>query len=258
MPTRFDAHDSTDGRPPSRRPVLMHSAPRLRSENRLLSELPSPEHARLLTRLEQVHLSRGEVLHHVDAPIRHAYFFMNGMASLMACAEGGEMIEVATVNREGMVGIPAVRPNNPSPYQVVVQVPADAMRIEAGWLRDEFSRAGEFQGRLIRYLLTVLSQMTQSAICRQSHTADGRLCRWLLMAREGGESSELRLTHERIAEALGIPRTSVTAGARTLKEMKLIGYSRGKILILDRRSLEITACACYAAGARGAVSSLAA
>jgi len=44
---------------------------------------------------------------------------------------------------------------------------------------------------------------------------------------------------------LGVRRVGVTTAARALQKRKLIGYSRGKIRILDRRRLEGAACSCY-------------
>ena len=44
---------------------------------------------------------------------------------------------------------------------------------------------------------------------------------------------------------LGVQRTGVTLAARTLQQAGLIHYSRGKITILDRESLEDATCECY-------------
>jgi len=58
-------------------------------------------------------------------------------------------------------------------------------------------------------------------------------------------TGEFRLTHEFLAHMLGVRRVGVTHAAGVLERMKLIHYSRGNIIILDRKRLEAAACACY-------------
>ena len=54
------------------------------------------------------------------------------------------------------------------------------------------------------------------------------------------------MTHEHMAQGLGVRRSGVTEGAIALQHLGLIRYARGRIAILDRLGLERRACACYA------------
>jgi hypothetical protein len=55
----------------------------------------------------------------------------------------------------------------------------------------------------------------------------------------------LVMTHELIANMLGVRREGVTVAAGHLQECGYISYSRGTVHILDRKGLESIACECY-------------
>jgi Mn-dependent DtxR family transcriptional regulator len=59
------------------------------------------------------------------------------------------------------------------------------------------------------------------------------------------EGESLNLTQEFLAQMLGVQRSTVTVAAGELQRAGLIGYSRGKIHILDRPGLAARACECY-------------
>lgn len=215
------------------------------SKNQLLSALAREDHARLFNGLELVELVPGKVIYEITDTVRHAYFPLSGMVSLLAITEDGGTIEIGMVGNEGVVGLPAILRAYRTPYQVMVQIRGRAMRIRADSLRAEFDRGGRLQDVLLRYTYTLLTQVSQSAVCNHFHTVEQRLSRWLLVARDRVHSNEFSLTHEVVSHMLGIPRTNVTMRAGALQQKGLIRYSRGKITIVDPGGLEAAACECY-------------
>lgn len=215
--------------------------------NRLLAALPRDERERLSSHREQVHLAKGKVLYEVGETVRHAYFLAGGIASLLSITEDGETVEVAMIGREGLVGIPVLLGIRNAPYRVMMQVAADAVRIRAEKLAEEFRRGGVLQNLALRYTHTLIAQISQSALCNRFHTVEQRLARWLLVASDRIQSNQIFLTQEFIAHMLGVPRTSVTMIATNLQRSGAIGYRRGKIQILDRQRMEVTSCECYKA-----------
>ena len=215
------------------------------SGNRLLEALPREEYERLSPHIEVVKLATGKIIYNVGEIVRHAYFPKSGMLSLLSITEKGRSIEVGMIGNEGMAGIPIILRSSVAPYQVMVQLPALAVRIHGTVLREAFGRGGRLQDLLLRYTNTLLIQVAQSAACNRFHTVEQRLCRWLLICRDRVETDTIPLTQEFLSQMLGVPRSSVTAVAGALQEKRFIRYSRGKITILERSRLEAASCECY-------------
>jgi CRP-like cAMP-binding protein len=214
-------------------------------DNRLLEALSRQQYERLLANSNLVRLAPGKILYDVGDTVHHAYFPIGGMISLLSITQDGRMVEVGMVGNEGMIGLPTVLRCNVAPYQVMVQFAGNALRIRADVLKAEMSRDGHLQEVLLCYSHALLIQIAQSASCNRFHGVEARLCRWLLVSRDRHLTDTLPLTQEFLSHMLGVPRTSVTAVARSLQERKLIRYVRGRIIILDRPGLESHSCECY-------------
>jgi hypothetical protein len=63
---------------------------------------------------------------------------MSGMVSLMATTEDGSTTQVAMVGDEGIVGVPAILGIDRAPYQVMMQIPGNAMRVRTDIFLREF------------------------------------------------------------------------------------------------------------------------
>ncbi len=213
--------------------------------NSLLAALPHAEYQYLLTGLEPVTLSFGEALYAPGAPIRHVYFPIDSFVSLQTTADGRHALEVGLIGHEGMVGIPLALGIDVSPMRALVQGAGTAMRMEAASFRKELAQSMPLQSLLYRYTHALMAQVAQTAACNNFHAVKARLARWLLMTRDRARSDEFHLTHELLAEMLGIRRVGVTNAAGALQKRKLISYRRGHIRILDCRGLEAAACGCF-------------
>ena len=231
-----------------RPPASANRPPAAAVHNLLLAALPEVDRERLLPTLEVVPLNLKDVLHKPAEAINHVYFPGGGFCSIVTVLEDGGMVEVATVGREGMVGVNAVLDGNPPSSASLVQGETNTCyRMTTKAFRREMDRRGAFYGLMTRYAQALLGFVMQSTACNAVHSVEQRLARWLLMAQDRMDSNEFPLTQEFAAMMLGATRPTVTVVAGTLQRAGLITYHRGHVTILDREKLESASCECYRA-----------
>lgn len=213
--------------------------------NRLLAALPKKDYRRLLPELEQVVMPFAKVIHEPGDTIRHVYFPNDSIVSLLSVVAKRSSLEVGIIGNDGMAGITVFLGVGTSRYRALVQGAGTAMRMKASTLRKEAERVGPLRRLLQLYTHSLLSQISQTAACNRFHPVDERLARWMLMTRDRLHSDEFRLTQEFMSHMLGVRREGVNKAAGSLQRNKLISYSRGHIILLDRAGLEAVACECY-------------
>jgi CRP-like cAMP-binding protein len=187
----------------------------------------------------------GQVVYAGGERLGGVYFPLDCIISLLYTMEDGASADMAMVGNEGVVGIALFMGGESMPSRAVVQTAGAALKLPAPALQEEFKRGGAFQIALLRYTQSLITQMSQTAVCNRLHSIDQRLCRWLLLSHDRLHSDEIVMTQELIASMLGVRREGVTVAAGRLQAAGLIRYARGRIIILDRPGLEARVCECY-------------
>jgi CRP-like cAMP-binding protein len=212
--------------------------------NDLLAALPADDYARLAPTLGTTPFKLKRFLHKPGEPIDQVYFPGGGFASVVTVLKNGSMVEVATIGREGMLGLPAALDGDPS--ATMVQAETDVCyTMSAKAFRQEMDRRGAFYELLTRYGQALVGFIMQSTACNAVHSVEQRLSRWLLLAHDRIGKDEFPLTQEFVAMMLGTSRPTVTVVASTLQRADLITYHRGHVTVVDRKKLEAASCECY-------------
>lgn len=207
--------------------------------------LPHEEHERLRRHLQPTELSQGQVLYEAGVPIDEVYFLDQGMISVVSFMENGASIEVGTIGNEGLAGLPVILGVNSVPYRHTVQVAGRARRMSTDVLLNEVRCDGRLRRLLNLYHAAFNTQVMQGMACNGLHSIEQRCCRWLLTTQDRLGSFELNITHDFLAQMLGVRRASVTEVLRPLQTEGMIRASRGKVVILDPKRLADASCECY-------------
>jgi CRP-like cAMP-binding protein len=215
-------------------------------QNHLLSALSPNTQAGFFSHLELVSMPLGKVLYESGDTMRHVYFPIDCIVSLLYVMESGASAEISVVGNEGLIGIALFMGGESTASRAIVQSAGHAYRLSAPRLKEEFNRHGDMMLLLLRYTQSLITQMAQTAVCNRHHSIDQQLCRWLLLSLDRLSDNHLVMTQELIANMLGVRREGVTEAAGKLQKVGAIEYSRGHITVLDRPMLESLCCECYA------------
>jgi CRP-like cAMP-binding protein len=214
--------------------------------NTILLNLPTAEIDLIFPKLEFIELPTQTVLNEMGSPISFGWFLNGGLGSILNVMPTGKSVEVGLSGHEGFVGIPLIAGLRSSPTRIVMQVAGSGYRISAKVLVSVLSKCPQLAKSLQRYAQELVLQATHVAACNRLHEVEQRLARWLLMSQDRLGGDLVPLTQQFLAHMLGTRRASVTVAAGILQDAGFITYTRGRVTIENRRSLEKASCECYA------------
>lgn len=200
----------------------------------------------MLPEMEEFDLIPRERLFRTDERIDYVYFPEQGVVSLVSMMKDGTIMEVATVGREGMVGLPVFLGAVSTPLEAFPQVPGHALRLKTSALKRALAERNGFEKMLHRYTQALFTQLAQSVACNRLHSLEQRSARWLLATADRVEQGQFKLTQEFLAQMLGVRRAGVNAALQEFQRQGIIRYKQGFMEIRDRKKLEATSCECYA------------
>jgi len=220
--------------------------PRQARRNRLLNGLSGESLAELTRDLQPRELAARAHVVAVGQVIEAVYFPLSCVCATVAQGNRGIGVEVATVGNDGMTGLPVfLGVDGVASLDTYVQLPGMALCMSAAAFRGHLAKDTLLASIMSRYTQALLTQLAQGSACNRLHSAEQRCARWLLMTHDRLDRDDFALTHELIAQMLGVRRATVTEIAGALQDAGAIRYARGVMTVANRGILRSRACECY-------------
>jgi len=219
--------------------------PRKFTRNNILNLLPETTYTAWAPYFETVELPMGKVLYEPGSTLSHIYFPTTAIVSWVYVLGNGASTEIAMTGREGVVGMYMLMGGGKSHNQAIVHTEGQLIRLPLSVVLKSFSQDHEVQSIFWLFTRALITQMAQIAVCHRHHTLDQQLCRMLLLTLQRIDGDTILMTHEGIANLLGVRREGVTMAAKKLMHEGIISYVRGRITMHDISALERRTCECY-------------
>lgn len=190
-------------------------------------------------------IETGEVLYEEGEAFREAIFPHLGVISIVAEMSDGRSVEKASIGNEGFLGFTYLMGGAGAVGKAVVQIPGYASFISFADLEAAMAEFSGLREAMLRYAKTLIVQLMETVVCHGLHSAEQRICSWLLHADDRMLGHAFPLTQEALSRVLGLRRATVSEVYSELARAGLISYSRGLVSIVDKRGLRRHACECY-------------
>ena len=215
------------------------------SHNILLNHLLAADVDFLLPQIRIVRLSFNDIIYEYGDSIDDVYFPLDSIVSNLAIMEDGTTIEISMVGREGVVGLSALLGGGIARHWTRMCIGGSLARLSASALDHTFLSNERTLKHIMGSYSSLVTQVSQRAVCNARHTVLERLACWLLLIHDRVGGNNLKLTQESIASRLGARRAGITVAAGMLQSIGAIEYRRGQLHIKDRERLEQAVCECY-------------
>jgi CheY-like chemotaxis protein len=205
--------------------------------NAILDALPCGCHETFIDQLARAGLHTGEVLDLPGRPVTHVHFPVDSLLSLFVGGPSRHRIEALSIGREGMTAPHLLLGEPDAAGETVVQFGGRAWRIAADTLLELAAEDASLRRRLLGHVARAMRQITDNTWYTGHATVVERLARWLVQATEKLGSDSVAITHQDLADILGVRRAGITVALHELEGERLIRSLRGTIVVRDRAGL---------------------
>ncbi|MGF9567763.1 helix-turn-helix domain-containing protein [Neorhizobium sp. BT27B] len=213
--------------------------------NGVLSRLSHAGRNALLPKLRMQTLPQGAIMEAPQHTVRHVYFPLDCVGSVIVMAKGGSRIETGLIGREAMTGSGLLCGDDQTLYELVTQIEGDVLSMSSEDFVSVLGVVPELGQLAARCSRTLGLQVSHTALANGRYELHQRLARWLAMVYDRVPGKTLHLTHDYLSVMLGVRRPSVTTTLHVLEGQHLIRSTRGSIEVRDYRGLVAAAGEAY-------------
>jgi CRP-like cAMP-binding protein len=230
-------------------PATVGGLSRLACANVILASLSETERRALLANATLDHFQQGERIYRQGDPDPDVDVLFPVRGLLCGTDAGADGVPLVTAfrGREGAYGVlNAASHSQPGGcmQEVVAELDCDAVRVPLADFAERLARSGALARIALEYAALLLGLSEHHAACARHHRLEGRTAYWLLLLRAHAGSDQIRVTHERVAEVLGVHRPSVSSILSDFEAHGLLQRGRGCVTIADVAGLYANACEC--------------
>jgi CRP-like cAMP-binding protein len=214
------------------------------SSNLMLHQLKLEKYKSLEAHLQLVCLEPGQLIFAPLEAIHFVFFPVSAVISMQIDISDGSSADIVLIGKEGMVGS-GVMGGNQNFSRAVVRFAGFAYKLPLEIFQSALATDPEFLRIWMATTRQMILQIAMPTVCSRKHSNEQQIIRWIMNTLDKTQGHVLQITHQEIADTLGIRRESVTLTAGKLSQEGLVEISRGKLTVLDRPQLESRACECY-------------
>ncbi len=212
--------------------------------NLMIKQLTTEKYKKLLPFFQLTCLEADQFIFRPHEAIQSVFFPVSAIIAMQIDISVGPSADIVLIGKEGMVGS-GVMGGNQNFSRARVRFPGFAYKLPLGVFQSELAQDHAFLKVWMASTRQMILQIAMPAVCSSKHSIEQQIIRWIMNTLDKTQGQTLQITHQEIADTLGIRRESVTLAAGKLGHEGLIEVTRGHLQVLDRYKLEARACECY-------------
>lgn len=214
------------------------------SNNLMIEQLNAEKYEKLASYFQLICLEAGQMIFRPHETIQFVYFPVSAIIAMQIDISDGSSADIVLIGKEGMVGS-GVMGGNQNFSRARVKFSGFAYKLPLSIFQSELAQDRAFLRIWMATTRQMILQIAMPTVCSSKHSNEQQIIRWIMNTLDKTQGQTLQITHQEIADTLGIRRESVTLAAGKLSQEGLIEITRGQLEILDRPKLAARACECY-------------
>ncbi|MBP8148225.1 MAG: Crp/Fnr family transcriptional regulator [Limnohabitans sp.] len=214
------------------------------SNNLMIEKLNHEKYENLASYFQLICLETGQLIFRPHETIQFVFFPVSAIIAMQIDISDGSSADIVLIGKEGMVGS-GVMGGNQNFSRAHVRFSGFAYKLPLEVFQSELAQDREFLKIWMASTRQMILQIAMPTVCSSKHSNEQQIIRWIMNTLDKTQGHVLQVTHQEIADILGIRRESVTLAAGKLSHEGLIEVSRGQLSVLNRPLLEARACECY-------------